>query len=263
VESFVKQPQLRMRIFAGPNGSGKSTVITDIKAKEENGRQIDFGYYINADDIAKALRNGRFSFLPYSIKPNALQLVTFARDSGLMADAKSLNDFASGFVIDGFKLFLLDIRLIDKVSQTIARFLRSQMLRLKRRFSFETVFSHESNLDIMREATDAGYKVYLYFVSTDSPDINKYRVALRVTQGGHSVPEDKIESRYFRSMALLNEAVDLSYQVFCFDNSNDGMPFRLTAHGKRKSGIMEWDEIPEEDQTHWFKKYCNQSSANQ
>lgn len=62
------------------------------------------------------------------------------------------------------------------------------MLLLRRRFSFETVFSHPSNLEIMQEAVAQGYKVYLYYVSTEDPEINKYRVNLRVTQGGHSVP---------------------------------------------------------------------------
>ncbi len=79
------------------------------------------------------------------------------------------------------------------------------MLKRQRRFSFETVFSHPSNLDTMRQAVNAGYKVYLYFVSTESPAINKYRVQLRVAQNGHDVPGDKIESRYYRSMELLYE----------------------------------------------------------
>ncbi|MDF2382573.1 hypothetical protein JMG10_13910 [Nostoc ellipsosporum NOK] len=257
-----KEPQLRMRIFAGPNGSGKSTVIERVRRTETYGKLIDFGYYINADDIAKELKAGKFSFAPYSVNPVALELIDFAISSGLIAGSKSENDFASGFVIDGHYLYLLDASLVDKIAQIIARFLRSEMLRLRRRFSFETVFSHESNLQIMREARDLGYKVYLYFVSTERPEINEYRVSLRVKKGGHSVPKDKIASRYLRSMALLQDAVNLSYQVFCFDNSRDGAPFRLTGHGKMQAGRMEWDEIPKEDQTFWFKKYCTQHSAS-
>lgn len=37
----------------------------------------------------------------------------------------------------------------------------------------------------MRRASAEGYKVYLYFVSTESPEINKYRVKLRVKEKGH------------------------------------------------------------------------------
>jgi predicted ABC-type ATPase len=47
----------RLRIFAGPNGSGKSTIIHSIRQfKKSNGTPIDFGVYINADDIAAQLR---------------------------------------------------------------------------------------------------------------------------------------------------------------------------------------------------------------
>jgi predicted ABC-type ATPase len=115
--------------------------------------------------------------------------------------------------------------------------------------------SHSSNLDIMRRAADAGYKVYLYFVSTESPEINKYRVALRVKKGGHDVPEDKIESRYYRSLSLLKEASEIAYQTFFFDNSIENEPFKLVAHFKIVDGEKKWDEIEEAKISNWFKKY--------
>ncbi|MDQ3108696.1 MAG: hypothetical protein M3R17_02285 [Bacteroidota bacterium] len=50
----------------------------------------------------------------------------------------------------------------------------------------------------MKQAKAEGYKVYLYFVSTENPEINKERVQLRVRNNGHDVPPDKIVSRYYR-----------------------------------------------------------------
>jgi ABC-type cobalamin/Fe3+-siderophores transport system ATPase subunit len=47
--------ELRLRVFAGPNGSGKSTIIKSVKNTGVNGHPIDFGYYINADDIYRGL----------------------------------------------------------------------------------------------------------------------------------------------------------------------------------------------------------------
>ncbi len=41
----------RLRVFGGPNGSGKSTILNLI------GSQYDIGYYINADEIEKELKN--------------------------------------------------------------------------------------------------------------------------------------------------------------------------------------------------------------
>ena len=47
---------LRLRVFAGPNGSGKTTIIEEVRKAKVNGRAIDFGLYINADDIARSLK---------------------------------------------------------------------------------------------------------------------------------------------------------------------------------------------------------------
>jgi predicted ABC-type ATPase len=129
------------------------------------------------------------------------------------------------------------------------------MLERKRRFSFETVFSHPSNISIMKQAVDNGYKVYLYFVSTESPEINKFRVAYRVSQNGHDVPPDKIVARYFRSLDLLFEATQICHQAYFFDNSKDSMPFTLVAHCKKAGDRMVWDRISKRDVAAWFKKY--------
>ncbi len=128
-------------------------------------------------------------------------------------------------------------------------------MKEKRKFSFETVFSHPSKLDIMREAANNGYKVYLYFVSTESADINKYRVALRTQRGGHNVPNDKIESRYYRSLDLLYDAAQIAYQAFLWDNSIDGEDAKLFAHFKKNGDKKKWDKKSKKDIPNWFKKY--------
>ena len=57
-------------------------------------------------------------------------------------------------------------------------------------------------------------------MATEDPAINVARVQQRVRNGGHSVPVDKIESRYIRSLALLNEAIAHTNRAYIFDNSN-------------------------------------------
>ena len=53
----------------------------------------------------------------------------------------------------------------------------------------------------MQRARDHGYKVYLYYVGTEDPLINVQRVQeIRVKEGGHNVPKNKIIDRYHRSM---------------------------------------------------------------
>lgn len=63
----TSSPKLRLRVFAGPNCSGKSTIIKSVRNTDINRHPIDFGYYINADDITQLLRKENFSFLHYLI----------------------------------------------------------------------------------------------------------------------------------------------------------------------------------------------------
>jgi predicted ABC-type ATPase len=51
--------------------------------------------------------------------------------------------------------------------------------------------------------------------------ININRVRLRVAQGGHDVPEDKIVSRYSRSLDLLLPAIRETDRAYVFDNSGE------------------------------------------
>ena len=244
-----------LRVFAGPNGSGKSTIVQSVIQARVKGKPIDLGYYINADEINNALKIKGFSFSKFKIKIREERLIEFAQSSGLLQENFTIEVFKNAFTIKSNTLIIVNKTNVDRVAQIIARFLRKEMLRLKRRFSFETVFSHSSNLDIMRAAQSEGYKVYLYFVSTESPEINKYRVQLRVRENGHDVPEDRIVSRYYRSLDLLFEAAQISYQAFFFDNSQDNEPFKLVAHFKKQGEKMIWDKISKKNNTAWFKKY--------
>jgi predicted ABC-type ATPase len=246
--------QLRLRIFAGPNGSGKSTVIASVRGTQLNNRHIDFGYYINADDIARQLLHHTFSFQAFDLPVSNERLVHFASGSGLLdPELFPVSAFRACYELRTAQVVLKDRQYAERLAQVLARFLRAEMLRLRKRFSFETVFSHASNLDIMREAAEAGYKVYLYFVATASPDINIYRVAFRVTQNGHNVPSDKIVKRYNNSLNLLYEAAQIAYQAFFFDNSGDA--YTLVAHFKKNGDKKEWSDIDARSMPAWFRRY--------
>lgn len=86
-------------------------------------------------------------------------------------------------------------------------------------FSFETVMSHPSKVDVMRRAAALGYEVVLFFVATDDPTINVRRVEERVARGGHDVPRDRIATRYDRTLTLFPDAVRVAHRSVIFDNS--------------------------------------------
>ena len=247
-----------MRVFAGPNGSGKSTIIQAVRDYKVKEIPIDFGIYINADDIAQYLRENKFGFKHYTVSTTNEEFKKTAMVSGLINKGFTEKQFDNCYQLEKNKIILNDSKdenSIERLSQILADFLRKKLLAEKKKFSFETVFSHTSKLDIMREGKEAGYKVYLYFVSTESPEINKGRVALRTKKGGHNVPSDKIESRYYRSLDLLYEASQLSYQTFFFDNSETGKDFKLFARFKMVDGKKQWGKFKDAFYPEWFKKY--------
>lgn len=245
----------RLRVFAGPNGSGKSTIIKAVQNTIINDREINFGSYINADDIAASLLKNEFSFRHYRVTVTKIDFLLFARSSGLLTEVFNEKLIDKNVTLTGDHLQLTSTFYYQEIAQLLARYLRERMLRDKISFTFETVFSHSSNLDIMRKAVEAGYKVYLYFVSTASPEINQFRVQYRVTQGGHDVPADKIRSRYYRSLELLYDAAEIACQCFFFDNSKHDAPFRLINHFKRNGVEKVWDTENGDGFTEWFKKY--------
>ena len=91
-------------------------------------------------------------------------------------------------------------------ARQIADFKRDICLQRRDSFSFETVMSHPSKIELMVRAHDAGYDITVYFVATADPEINVRRVENRVSLGGHDVPHDRIRKRYWRSLGYLAHA---------------------------------------------------------
>lgn len=88
-------------------------------------------------------------------------------------------------------------------------------------FAMETVMSTPDKIEFMREAKGKGYRVHLEYITTQDPDLNVLRVHDRVLDGGHDVPDDKILSRYDRSMKLLPKAVEIADSATIYNNSFD------------------------------------------
>jgi len=91
-------------------------------------------------------------------------------------------------------------------------------------FATETVFSHVSKLDLIEEARRRGYRIFLFHVGVRSADLSVARVAERVKEGGHPVPEAKIRARYDRNGPLIREAALLADFAHVYDNSALNQP---------------------------------------
>jgi predicted ABC-type ATPase len=104
-------------------------------------------------------------------------------------------------------------------AQAMADRIRAECLETGESFSFETVMSHPSKVDVLREARIRGFRTVLFFIATESPTLNVARVRQRVSMGGHDVPEDRVRARYVRTLQLLPSAIEAADEVLLFDNS--------------------------------------------
>ncbi len=232
---------IKFRLFAGPNGSGKSTLIKQISKK------YPLGYVVNADVILDHLNNRKHincsSLLPRIIHNEEWLNYICSNDSDpRIADL----DIENLYIKEN--IFVSHNRLNSYHAAFIASFFREKLLDEKKSFSFETVMSHPSKLDFLRQTKVAGFKTYLYFICTQDPEINKTRVLNRRLKGGHSVRESKIVSRYYRSLDLLFEAFSIADRAFILDSSSEKRNLIIEKNGDI---IIQHDEnVPE-----WIEKY--------
>ncbi len=99
--------------------------------------------------------------------------------------------------------------------------IRQMLLKAHKDFTFETVLSTDRNLDLLREAKEQGYEIHAVYVLTCDPSINVERVRSRVNAGGHDVPEDKIISRYKRSLRNISRLIRIADYTRVIDNSGN------------------------------------------
>ena len=113
----------------------------------------------------------------------------------------------------------------------LANSLRRELVHQRESFVFETVFSDPvaDKASFLKQATRDGYTVLLCFIGISGPKISEQRVAMRVSQGGHDVPTEKLKSRYSRTLANLKLAIRELPHVWVFDNDDLRTPFRLAA----------------------------------
>ncbi len=204
-------------MFAGPNGSGKSTLKTLLPPEL-------LGVYLNPDEIESQIRQKGFvNVEDFGVVNNPsldANILAFFRNSEFLIS----QGFSSAAELLSAANGILDFSRIEMNSyfaSVTTDCLRRQLLKQRTSFTFETVMSSRDKVMLLTEAQGLGYRTYLYFIATDDPLINISRVRNRVKQGGHSVPDDKIVTRYARSLDLLIDAIPHTNRTYIFDNSGD------------------------------------------
>ena len=112
--------------------------------------------------------------------------------------------------------------MVENAARTAAA-TRTRLIESGRSFIAETVFSHPSKLDLIRDARAGDYTVVVHVLAIPE-DLAVQRVTHRVAAGGHPVPEDKIRQRHRRLWSVVADAVALSDTVTVYDNSRHSGP---------------------------------------
>lgn len=125
---------------------------------------------------------------------------------------------------------------------------RASLLAQGQSFVSETVFSHESKLVLISDAQRCGFAVVLLVVCLDDPQRLLGRVTQRVSEGGHSVPANRVLARYPRTLKNLAQAVRLADMAMLYDTggaSQDGVnrPVRIAVCRGRQTRLLV-DDLP-------------------
>lgn len=125
--------------------------------------------------------------------------------------------------------------------------LRYDCLSQKKDFVFETVLSSPEKVEFIKRAHDEGYFIRIFYVCTESPEINIHRITQRYLNGGHEVPISKIISRYYKSLINIKQVIQIADRAYIYDNSvENAVPkllFRTSDGATKKTytpDIPEW-----------------------
>jgi predicted ABC-type ATPase len=95
----------------------------------------------------------------------------------------------------------------------------NQLVEESESFSFETTLSGLSYFNFIKKAKEKGYGITFFFVCLNSVELAIERVAIRVSKGGHTIPEDVIRRRYAKGLHNFTVYAALADDWYIYDNS--------------------------------------------
>jgi predicted ABC-type ATPase len=107
-------------------------------------------------------------------------------------------------------------------------------------FAFETTCAGRSYIKLLQSCKQTGWRVSLIFLWVPSPDYSVARVARRISQGGHAIPEDTIRRRYRVGLWNMRHLyLPLADEATIYDNRDNAL--RLIARREAPFSLEVWD----------------------
>ena len=157
----------------------------------------------------------------YNLLPDVLHCPNFVNADEI---ARGLSPFAPETV--SFQAGRIMLQRID------------ELLPQKVDFAIETTLSTRSYVQLVRRAHALGYKVHLIFFFLENEEQAIARVAQRVSNGGHGIPEEDIRRRFTRGIYnLINLYMPICDSVLVYNNMRT--PAQLVARKKTQTGAID------------------------
>ncbi len=132
--------------------------------------------------------------------PNGAGKTTFA-NTFLQPFAKCREFLNADLIAAGLSPFAPESQAIRASELLLKRI--DELVSTRSTFSFETTLAARSYHGSVIQWRRLGYRVMLYFIWLPNPELAIQRVAKRVREGGHNIPESVVRRRYARGLTNL------------------------------------------------------------
>lgn len=148
--------------------------------------------------------------------PNGAGKTTFAREF-LPTDEACLNFVNADLIAAGLSPFAPEAAAVQAGRLMLTQI--ADHVAHGRSFALETTLSGLGYARQIPQWRSQGYAVALHFLALPSAEVAIARVAQRVAQGGHNIPQDVIRRRFAAGQANLVRYCDLVDDWDVYDNS--------------------------------------------
>ena len=112
-------------------------------------------------------------------------------------------------------------------------------------FNQETTLAGRSIIRNIEIAKQKGYYIVINYIGVSSPEVAKERVRIRVRNGGHGIPDEDIQRRYYDSIENLKKIIDVCDEINVYDNTDMFKEVIDFENGKIKwsaASLPEWTQ---------------------
>ncbi len=149
--------------------------------------------------------------------PNGAGKTTFANEF-LPIEAECINFINADLIAKGLSPFKPENVAIKAGKLMIQQM--NEFVFMNKSSAVETTFSGKDYIERINNWKSANYEIIVYYLKLQSVELSIERVRLRVSQGGHDIPEQVIRRRYERSLKNFQRIYKhLADSWTIFDNS--------------------------------------------